>query len=145
MFVLLQVRDEYIKWLTCTCGKDLTVVSLWKLKQSPGGIQPQKNWKDLCDTERNLFWQRDAPSVSEDLDKQTDDGKKGWRPVKRDKDEGNIHAHLFMFYFLYPSKWLVDNIHNLKRNLECIASECCWESALLLLVIKATFLHRSRL
>ncbi|XP_029692337.1 adhesion G protein-coupled receptor E2-like [Takifugu rubripes] len=40
-----EVRDEYIKWLTCTCGKDITV--------------------------------RDAPSVSEDLDKQTDDGKKG--------------------------------------------------------------------
>uniref|UniRef100_A0A3B5KG55 Adhesion G protein-coupled receptor E8 n=1 Tax=Takifugu rubripes TaxID=31033 RepID=A0A3B5KG55_TAKRU len=47
-----EVRDEYIKWLTCTCGKDITVVSPWKLKQSPYGVQPQKNWKDLCDTEK---------------------------------------------------------------------------------------------
>lgn len=33
---------------------------------------------EICDTEKtHLFWQRDAPSVSEDLDKQADDGKKG--------------------------------------------------------------------
>lgn len=30
---LLQVRDEYIKWLTCTCGQDIIVVSLWKFTQ----------------------------------------------------------------------------------------------------------------
>lgn len=46
---MLQVRDEYIKWLTCTCGKDITVVSPWKRIQSPYGVQPQKNWKDLCE------------------------------------------------------------------------------------------------
>ncbi|XP_037647114.1 adhesion G protein-coupled receptor E2-like isoform X2 [Sebastes umbrosus] len=49
-----EVREEYIRWLTCSCGKDRSVVSI------PGNT-------------------KDAVSVSEDLDKpegQTDEGRK---------------------------------------------------------------------
>lgn len=142
-FFLLQVRDEYIKWLTCTCGKDIIVVSLWEFRQPSHRLERYVIW-NIWVIMKNLFWQRDAPSVSEDLDRKTADGKKdddqSWGRGKE------LYAYLFIFIFISFKTWM-HAIHNLKTNLEWIASGCCKEIALLLFLqwFNATILHRTRL
>ncbi|CAG04105.1 unnamed protein product, partial [Tetraodon nigroviridis] len=55
-----EVRDEYIKWLTCTCGKDILAVSLWKFigktcQLNVASHQVEHDWKHLGDNEKPVL------------------------------------------------------------------------------------------
>lgn len=101
VFLFLQVRDEYIKWLTCTCGKDVVVVSVWKFRQPFTSTWARRDVKHLMWSWKTCSGRETLPPSLRIWTSKQLTGKRMMTSPDEDKKK---YVPIYPFLFLYFTK-----------------------------------------